>query len=94
MRCLGLDICKAEADDLFKGLLEFAIEDGEISISLRAVQKALLRSTRAWLRITEVDRERRAQMRQAEAVLTNSRPGGQNAHDGMGAVQAAKIQRR
>jgi Ca2+-binding EF-hand superfamily protein len=42
LQAIGVPLCLEDADLLFRALLEFAIGKGEVSLSVRAVQKALL----------------------------------------------------
>ncbi len=56
---LGVPLSLAEADVLFRALLEFAIGEGEVTLSFRAVQRALL-SPEVGELIWEKDQDRRA----------------------------------
>ena len=57
LKCLGIDLAAWQLDDLFRGLLMFAIEEGDVTLSFRNVQKALMQPGRVSAHILSQSRE-------------------------------------
>lgn len=64
LRCFGLEVSRAEARAIFRGLLEFAINDGDVALSYRSVQKALLRNEVSRVKISEQPESKNGAMRE------------------------------
>ena len=57
--CLGIKLTPWSCDNLFRALLEYAIEDGEVTLSYHVIHKALLHNFKGAECISALEKERR-----------------------------------
>ena len=57
--CLGIKLTPWSCDNLFRALLEYAIEDGEVTLSYHIIHKALLHNFKGAECISALEKERR-----------------------------------
>ena len=72
LQAIGVPLCLEDADLLFRALLEFAIGKGEVSLSFRAVQKALLSPELGEL-VWEMDQDRRSVSKAQKALAITTK---------------------
>ena len=72
LQAIGVPLSLEDADLLFRALLEFAIGKGEVALSFRAVQKALLSPELGEL-VMEMDQDRRSVSKAQKALATTAK---------------------
>ena len=89
LKALGVELTKADAEDLFRGLLEFAIDEGEVALSFRSIQKAIY-SVKSGHKLTTYDNERRQLLERIEAIESSQLSASQEAERALTARGSAE----